>query len=151
MKTNIILLIAGMFLSVATMAQEAETSNAKMNFEYETYDYGTIPQDPDEKNGDCVFVFTNTGTEPLVITNAKGSCGCTVPKAPLNQPFAPGESGEIKVHYKTSRVGAFNKKVTLTTNAGEHVLTIKGKTEPTPVEETMPVNKSIEGATPVEK
>ncbi len=134
-----------------TSAQEESTSGAVMTFDYETYDYGTIMQDMEQSNGDTKFVFKNTGTEPLIIEKAKGSCGCTVPDAPLNQPIAPGESSEVKVHYNTSRVGAFNKKVTLTTNAGTYEIFIKGKVEPKPVEETMPVNKTIEGATPVEK
>lgn len=127
-------------------AQEANTaapaSKAKMSFEYETYDYGTIMQDNEQKNGDSYFKFTNTGTEPLIITKAKGSCGCTVPDAPLNKPFAPGESGDIKVHYATNRVGNFNKNVTLETNAGTYTLYIKGNVEPLPAEQTMPVKEN---------
>ena len=75
-----------------------------------------------------MFKFKNTGDKPLMITNAKGSCGCTVPQWP-REPIAPGQSGEIKVSYDTKRVGNFAKSVTLTTNVPENptvVLRIRG-------------------------
>lgn len=107
---------------------------AEMNFESEVIDYGTITQNSD---GVRTFKFTNTGNQPLIISNAKGSCGCTVPtwpKAPIN----PGEAGEIKVKYATNRLGPINKSVTVMSNAtqGTKVLRIKGnviekKTSPT--------------------
>ena len=87
-------------------------------------DYGTIDQ---HSNGVREFHFTNTGSAPLVIQNAKGSCGCTVPSYD-KEPVMPGESGTIKVKYATNRLGVFQKTVTLTTNAATPtvVLTIKG-------------------------
>ncbi|RME97638.1 MAG: DUF1573 domain-containing protein [Bacteroidetes bacterium] len=107
--------------------QEA-LEGAKMEFEKTTIDYGTIEQGSDPYR---IFTFTNTGNAPLVITNAKGSCGCTVPTYP-KEPIPPAQSGEIKVRYDTNRVGPFTKRVTLTTNASDEpiVLTIKGKVEP---------------------
>ncbi len=108
-------------------AEEATTpqDGPKIVFETDVIDYGTIEQDSDPYR---FFKFTNTGNEALVITHAKGSCGCTVPTYPT-EPIMPGESGEIKVRYATNRVGPFTKRVTLTTNASEEkiVLTIKGK------------------------
>ncbi|MDX5427583.1 MAG: DUF1573 domain-containing protein, partial [Bacteroidota bacterium] len=105
-------------------------------FEQETIDYGTIPQN---SNGEREFLFTNTGKEPLIISNARGSCGCTVPTWP-KEPIAPGAQGVIKVKYDTKRVGPFHKTVTLQTNAATptKVLTIKGKVEPAPQEKTTP-------------
>lgn len=117
----------------ATQAPQAKaTSGAKMDFESMTIDYGTIEQGSDPYR---VFKFKNTGTEPLVIKNAKGSCGCTVPTPP-KEPILPGESNEIKVRYDTNRVGPFTKRVTLTTNINDEeiVLTISGKVEPKPQE-----------------
>ena len=62
------------------------------------------------------FTFTNTGSEPLIISNAKGSCGCTVPVWP-REPVAPGESGVIDVKFNSKgKKGKQSKKVTLTTN-----------------------------------
>ena len=78
-------------------------------------DFGTIQQDSDPYR---VISFTNTGTEPLLITNAKGSCGCTVPTYP-KEAIAPGEAGEIKIRYATNRPGPINKTVTITTNSGQ--------------------------------
>lgn len=131
---SLLFLLAGLGFTVA--AQEAiaveetvkvATDGAQMEFEATTVDYGTIEQGSDPYR---FFNFANTGNAPLVITNAKGSCGCTVPTYP-KEPVPPGESGEIKVRYDTNRVGPFTKRVTLTTNVGEEpiVLTIKGKVE----------------------
>jgi uncharacterized protein DUF1573 len=118
----IFLLITGVTF---TYAQQA---GPVLAFETETIDYGTIPHKSD---GLREFKFTNTGGSPLVITNAKGSCGCTVPTWP-REAIAPGESGTIQVRYATDRIGAFTKTVTLTTNATEpvKVLTIRGNILP---------------------
>ena len=64
----------------------------------------------------------------MIISNVKGSCGCTVPTKP-EEPIMPGETGEIKVKYATNRVGPFSKTVTITSNAYEPtvVLKIKGR------------------------
>ena len=64
-------------------------------FAEEEFDFGTINE------GDVVehvFKFTNTSDKPLTISNARGSCGCTVPEWP-REPIAPGEDGEIKVKF----------------------------------------------------
>lgn len=91
----------------------------------ETHDYGTIKHGAD---GTCTFEFKNTGNAPLIISNAKGSCGCTVPEWP-KEPIAPGAKGVIKVKYDTTRAGAINKSVTITSNAVNEptkVIRIKG-------------------------
>lgn len=78
-----------------------------------THDFGKIKQDSENK---YVFKFTNTGKEPLVITNAVGSCGCTVPDYPKH-PIAPGESGDLSVVYKPGKQeGQQSKTVTVTAN-----------------------------------
>jgi uncharacterized protein DUF1573 len=110
-----------------------------MVFENETIDYGTIAPNSDGKRE---FVFTNNGTEPLIIMNAQGSCGCTVPTFP-KEPIAPGAKAVIGVKYDTSRAGQpFNKTVTLTTNIKEtptKTLTIKGTVLPAETKPTEPV------------
>jgi hypothetical protein len=95
-----------------------------ITFQRDTVDYGTIPHNAD---GYRTFPFTNTGKEPLIITETHGSCGCTVPTAPKD-PIQPGQSAEIKVHYATDRVGGFLKTVTVTSNAtnSPKVLVIHG-------------------------
>ena len=104
-----------------------------MVFENETIDYGTIEQGADGKRE---FVLTNNGNQPLIITNATGSCGCTVPTFP-KEPILPGKTAVIGVKYDTNRVGAFTKTVTITSNAAagaSKVLTIKGTVNAKPTE-----------------
>ena len=108
-----------------TKIDASKVEGAGMVFESETIDYGTLPHNADGKRE---FVFVNNGTKPLVITNATGSCGCTVPSFP-KEPIAPGAKAVIGVKYATDRVGAFTKTVTVTSNAegaASKVLTIKG-------------------------
>lgn len=129
---------------------QAQIAGAKIDFEKVEHDYGTIDQGA---NGATEFRFTNTGTEPLIISNAKGSCGCTVPEWP-KEPIAPGASGSIKVKYDTKRVGPISKTVTITSNAvdnGNALLKIKGTVNAVASElDAMPAAKTIDGATPVE-
>lgn len=113
----------------AAKAADAKEDGAKIEFETETIDYGTIENNAD---GNREFKFTNTGNAPLVISNAKGSCGCTVPTWP-KEAIAPGKSSVIKVHYATNRTGAFSKSVTLVSNAVNaptKVIHIKGTVKP---------------------
>jgi hypothetical protein len=115
-------------------------SGAKIEFSKETHDYGTVKYGAD---GTCTFDFTNTGTEPLIISNAKGSCGCTVPEWP-KEPIAPGATGTIKVSYDTKRPGAISKSVTITSNDAAEptkVIRITGNVLPAP-EGAAPVNNS---------
>jgi len=83
-------------------------------FEEEFHDFGEINEGLVAEH---VFSFKNEGEGPLIISNAQGSCGCTVPVWP-RQPIAPGATGEIKVSFNsTGRAGKQDKRVTLTTNA----------------------------------
>ncbi len=109
----------------AAQAEEDQSGGPVMTFEETEIDYGVIEQGSDPYR---YFHFTNTGDAPLTITNARGSCGCTVPTWP-KEPIMPGESAEIKVRYDTKRLGKFTKTVTITTNEanGRHVLRIKGE------------------------
>lgn len=131
---NLILILA-MFATTATFAQTSAQSGAQMTFTSKTVDYGTIAKGSDKFR---TVKFKNTGTEPLIITSAQGSCGCTIPTYPQT-PIAPGMTDEIKISYDTNRVGAFDKTVTFQTNGGTHVLTVSGKVVENP---TVPVKKS---------
>jgi hypothetical protein len=135
----------------AVPVQTVSTSLAEMSFEKDVHDFGTIDY---AGNGTYDFKFKNTGTEPLIITDAKGSCGCTVPTYPKNIPIKPGESQIIKVTYDTKRAGNFTKTVTINSNAKtpQKVITIKGIVQAAPIEESFPANgKKEDGATPFEK
>ena len=118
-KIAIIALIAIIGFAQQTNAQ------AKIEFKAETIDYGEIAKGSD---GVRVFEFTNTGNQPLIISEVKSSCGCTVPKKPKG-PIAPGESNIIEVKYDTKRVGPIRKTITVYSNADQPIksLKIKGK------------------------
>jgi hypothetical protein len=116
----------------ATPAPAAENKNAPdFKFEVDEYNFGTI------KQGESVnydFNFTNTGKDPLIITEAHGSCGCTVPVWPKD-PIKKGEKGQIKVTFNsTGKMGMQDKTVTITSNAKESskVLHLKGNVETPP-------------------
>ena len=115
--------------------QEEKISGATIDFESKVMDYGTIDFN---SNGNREFVFTNNGTEPLIIKTARGNCGCTVPDWP-KEPIMPGSSSAIKVKYATNRVGKFTKQVTLSTNVDSKpvILTIKGEVLPAPKKDSL--------------
>jgi hypothetical protein len=134
---------------IITTGLDARQSLAEISFDKDVYDYGNIKQGA---NGNSEFKFKNTGKEPLIISMARGSCGCTVPEWP-KEPIKPGETASIKVSYDTKRVGPINKTVTITSNAKNEptkVLTIKGNVDAAPAEETFP-GKPVSTGAPLEK
>jgi hypothetical protein len=144
MKKTILAIAAFLFVAAASNAQTTpapaaapaqsttpavDNKNApEFKFEVEEYNFGTI------KQGESVnydFNFTNTGKEPLIITEAHGSCGCTVPQWP-KEPIAKGAKGTIKVTFNsTGKMGMQDKTVTISSNAkeGSKVLHLKGNVE----------------------
>ena len=114
---------------------EVTADGAILSIDKEVHDYGTIDQ---AANWECFFTVTNTGTQPLILSRCKGSCGCTVPSCP-QEPVAPGASTKIKVKYDTNRVGPINKSVTITSNATNEpnkTIRIKGQIKAKPVDNT---------------
>lgn len=99
-----------------------------IKFDNQVHEFGQA------KEGDKVthtYTFTNTGTNPLIISNAKGSCGCTVPKW-SKEPIAPGGKGEINIVFNTKgKSGKQTKMITVTANipSGKQRLTVKGEVE----------------------
>jgi len=107
-------------------AAERDAQNTEfpvMTFEKTEHDFGQIAQGTPVEH---VFTFTNTGEAPLVIVDAKSSCGCTVPQYP-REPIAPGDSGELLVKFNGSGKNQVSKTVTITANteAGKETLKIK--------------------------
>ncbi|HAS43963.1 MAG TPA: hypothetical protein DCS93_26030 [Microscillaceae bacterium] len=103
--------------------KEAEAM-AQIKFEQTNHDFGDIAEGTLAKH---TFKFTNTGKVPLIIKDARGSCGCTVPDWP-REPIGPGKEGEIKVQFNSQgRSGMQTKTVTLTTNTQEGVQTLQIK------------------------
>ncbi len=142
-------LLIFMFASLALTAQieptpivhpdepkEINLDGPIMELESTVLDYGTI-----NKNSEPLrtLSFTNVGKEPLIIKNAKGSCGCTVPTWP-KEPIMPGESSVLEVRYTTNRLGKINKTIKITTNEGSnpHVIKVVGNILDVEEEESVP-------------
>lgn len=110
-------LLLGIALTTMVVAQEEKKEDKpgpRITFEEDSHDFGEITQ------GDQVehtFVFENTGTEPLILTNVNTTCGCTVPKWP-RQPIPPGQKAEIQVKFNsTGKMGKTTKVVKIISNA----------------------------------
>jgi len=112
-------------IALVVLIGHSVQAQAKISFKQETIDYGKIAKGSD---GVRAFEFTNTGDKPLIISDVKSSCGCTVPKKP-DGPVAPGASSVIQVKYDTNRVGPIRKTVTVYSNADEPIKALKIKGE----------------------
>ena len=112
-----------LFVGVLGFAVQAQEKTAKIEFKQQVIDYGEIAKGSD---GLRVFEFTNTGDVPLVVSDVRSSCGCTIPKKPEN-PIAPGETGKIEVKYDTNRVGPIRKTITVQSNADTPTVAVKIK------------------------
>jgi hypothetical protein len=135
MKKILLLTVCFFTLSLYSFAQQTEVDTTLfIQFDSLVHDYGTIVKGSD---GGCEFVFRNAGKTPLVLNNVQASCGCTVPEW-TREPVQPGKNGVIKVKYNTMIVSAFNKSITVSSNAKNSivVLSIKGTVTEPPTTET---------------
>jgi len=116
-------------VNVSPQDNKAAEPTTTIKFKEETHDFGNLKEgDPAEFE----FTFTNTGKKPLILTDVHPGCGCTTPTW-SKDPVMPGKTGVIKASYGTKgRVGAFNKNITVTSNAGTNVIYIKGTVEKAP-------------------
>jgi cytochrome c5 len=106
----------GIKTAIPVPVQSADPDAPKFDFGgATTYDYGEILESNDPTPHD--FKFVNSGKKPLIIQEAHGSCGCTVPTY-SKEPVMPGAEGVITVKYSSrGRVGPISKDVTITSNA----------------------------------
>ncbi|MDR1876461.1 MAG: DUF1573 domain-containing protein [Flavobacteriaceae bacterium] len=114
-STPAFLLCLGLFVSAQSIS-----------FTQDQIDYGTIKKGSDGKQ---IFKFTNTGDKPLIISNVKSSCSCSVPSW-TKSPVLPGKTGEITVQYDTKNIGKFSKSVEVFSNDvtfSRKLLRIKGE------------------------
>lgn len=116
-------------VEVAAERDAAAKSVPVMEFDKVEHDFGTIEQNAPQET---IFTFKNTGDAPLIITDAKSSCGCTVPDYPKNTPIAPGETGEMLVHFNGAGQNQVTKTITVTTNTGSGTETLRIKAFITP-------------------
>ena len=129
MKKAFFVIIIFVF-SVQLNAQDKTEVNTNPNaptilFESNVVDYGEIAKGSD---GVKYFSFTNGGNEPLIISNVRSSCGCTVPEY-QRTPIGPNQESQIKIKYDTKRVGPFRKTITIFSNVegGSVLVTVKGR------------------------
>jgi hypothetical protein len=128
-----LLLFIKRFLIVALiffigLAFHVSDNEPKMDFEIEWHDFGNVSEG---NNVFYDFIFTNTGTQPLIISNVDAGCSCTVPEWP-KEPIMPGKTGVIKVSYNSKdRSGVFNKAIRISSNAEmpTKIIRIKGVVE----------------------
>lgn len=109
MRRTAFSIILFMCCVVSSMAQ------AEIKFDKTTHDFGKFSESAPKVS--CVFTYTNTGDQPLIINQAVASCGCTVPEY-TKEPVKPGEKGQIKVTYNGAGKfpGHFKKSITVRTN-----------------------------------
>lgn len=130
-----ILTVCFLMVGASVVVNAQKTMGPEFSPDGTTVDFGEVDNTKDP--GFRVLKFKNTGSAPLMITNAVGSCGCTIPEWP-KEPIKPGGSAEIKIKYDITRIGTISKTVTITTNEEEskdangnpiyknHVIQVKG-------------------------
>lgn len=122
MKRIIICLLAALPLWNINAADKAKIEFSEVSYEF--------PNNVLGKTDEHVFVFKNTGSAPLVVTDAIPSCGCVKP-AWTRQPVQPGDTGSVHVYYTSKVSGAFHKTIKVYSNAQgkKPMLTITGETK----------------------
>ena len=126
MKKKIILLFALTVVGVSVSSAQAQVATSvtkvqdaeQLVWKATTHDFGKIKKD---KPVTVTFEFTNKGTSDIVLTQVKGSCGCTTTDYTQN-PVRPGQVGKVTATYNAASVGAFNKTVTVMTEGGEAIV-----------------------------
>ncbi|GAB3709742.1 hypothetical protein GCM10027592_46140 [Spirosoma flavus] len=114
-----------LFVALFVFVAVGYAQKGVMKFAKETHDFGKVEQG---KPVTHVFEFKNTGTDPVVISDAQASCGCTKPNW-TREAILPGKTGTVSATYNAAAAGPFNKSVTVTSNAeaGQVVLYLKGE------------------------
>lgn len=108
-----LMILCAVILGFTFTASAQDSQKAEFKFASEKHDFGKIPQG---KPVTTVFEYTNTGTEPLILTDVRPTCGCTIAdytKAPVKK----GETGSIKITYSAAAPGPFSKAIVVTSNA----------------------------------
>ena len=114
----------------AADAAKAASAAPVMSFDKVMHDFGTIAEG---ERVQTVFSFTNTGKSDLIIVDARGSCGCTVPSYPKNTPIVPGGTGEITVSFDSNNKPNMQQKtvtISANTESGREMLRIKAMVSP---------------------
>jgi hypothetical protein len=105
------------FTFVARTASAQDSQKPEFKFNEEKHDFGKIPQGTPVTT---VFTFTNVGQDPLIITDVRPTCGCTIADF-TKTPVKPGDSGTIKITYNAAFAAPFTKTIVVTSNASTPV------------------------------
>lgn len=127
-----LIVIAGLVFTSCNNAERTEnaedatengtSSQGEVSFTESVYDFGTVSEG---EVIDHVFTFTNTGSEPVIISRVSASCGCTTPTY-TTVPVLPGKEGEVAVQFDTKgQVGTQQKIITIASNGQNSIQTIQ--------------------------
>jgi len=108
-----ILMICAVVLGFAFSASAQDNEKAEFKFNEEKHDFGKIPQGTPVTT---VFEYTNIGKEPLILTEVRPTCGCTIADY-TKTPVKPGDKGVIKITYNAAVASSFSKTIVVTSNA----------------------------------
>src|SRR6201986_2902089 len=108
-----LMIVCAMLLGFAFTASAQDNEKAEFKFNEEKHDFGKVPQGTPVTT---VFEFTNIGKEPLILTEVKPTCGCTIADY-TKTPVKSGEKGVIKITYNAAAIVPFNKTIVVTSNA----------------------------------
>ncbi|MDB5006320.1 MAG: hypothetical protein JWP45_713 [Mucilaginibacter sp.] len=108
-----ILILCAVILGFAFSVSAQDNENAEFKFNEEKHDFGKIAQGTPVTT---IFTFTNIGKEPLILTEVRPTCGCTIADY-TKTPVKSGESGAIKITYNAAVAAPFNKTIVVTSNA----------------------------------
>ena len=114
---------------------KAVSTSPEMSFDKNLHDFGTIQEG---ETVSTLFTFTNTGKSDLIIVDARGSCGCTVPEYPKNIPIAPGGTGELRVSFNSNNMPNLQQKtvtISANTDSGRESIRIKAMVTPDPAKQ----------------
>jgi hypothetical protein len=108
-----ILILCAVIIGFAFTASAQDNEKPEFKFNEEKHDFGKVPQGTPVTT---VFTFTNTGQEPLILTEVKPTCGCTIADY-TKTPVKNGEQGMIKITFNAAAAYPFNKTIVVTSNA----------------------------------
>jgi hypothetical protein len=108
-----ILMICAVIIGFAFTASAQDNQKAEFKFNEEKHDFGKIPQGTPVTT---IFEFTNIGTEPLILTEVRPTCGCTIADY-TKTPVKSGDKGTIKITYNAAFAAPFTKTIVVTSNA----------------------------------
>ena len=121
--------------NTASSSMTSSSESPIMSFDKTLHDFGTIQEG---ETVETIFTFTNSGKSDLIIVDARGSCGCTVPEYPTNTPIPPGESGKIRVSFDSSNKPNMQQKtvtISANTDSGRETIRIKALVQADPVKQ----------------